>query len=65
MAFRPTTIVAGTTKAIIAVKIPARYFPTPMTPPRVPVADPAYAAKTRTIATIRYSFVSLPVSTVT
>ena len=62
MSFNPTTTVAGTTNARILEKIPCRYCPIYCTPPRISDAPPAKAAMTNTVATIRNSFVSFPLT---
>ena len=62
MSFNPTTTVAGTTNARIWLKIPDRYGPISCTPPRMSDAPPANAAMINTVATIRNSFVSFPLT---
>ena len=62
MSFNPTTTVAGTTNARIWLKIPDRYGPISCTPPRMSYAPPAKAAMINTVATIRNSFVSFPLT---
>ena len=62
MSFKATITVAGTTKANTCVKIPCIYVPINSTEDNVAPAPPRPAVTIKTPATIKNSFVSLPVT---